>query len=187
MKDDLPGRGRDLCRDLDEFAAGCVAARFAEIGAGERADSAGQVERDHCQDQRGCFRGENTRRQVAQCAVFQVGVDLFDDRVLAMRLVGDNRVRLAGGEERAETVCKEQGLLPVAIESVQFRDPPHDQTPDDVFGFLPRTKRVEGHLSDFGGRYPLPGGLVTDRIGVLTRCSGIVGHGAFDSAGPSRR
>ena len=95
VQDDLPGRGREACRDLDEFAADGAAARFAEIGAGERADGAGQVERDRCQDQPVCVRGENTRRQVAQCAVCQVGVDLLDNRVLAMRLVGGDRVQLA--------------------------------------------------------------------------------------------
>ena len=66
VQDEFPGRGRDPCQDLDEFAPDGAAARCAEIGAGERADGAGQVERDRCQDQPVCVRGENTRRQVAQ-------------------------------------------------------------------------------------------------------------------------
>ena len=96
---------------------------------------------------------------MAQCAVRQVGVDLLENRVLATRLVGGDRVQL-GGEERVETVCLEQGGLPVAFESVQFRDPPHDQTPDGTFGFVPGAERGEGHLNDLGGRDPFPGGLI---------------------------
>ena len=49
-QDVFPGRGQEACRDLAEFAADGAAARCTEIGTGERADGAGQVERDRCQD-----------------------------------------------------------------------------------------------------------------------------------------
>lgn len=45
---------------------------------------------------------------------FQVGVDLFDDGVPAMDLVGGDGVEVGGGEEGVETPYVEQCGLPIA-------------------------------------------------------------------------
>lgn len=54
---------------------------FAQVGAGEGADGAREVEGDGRQDQPGRVGGELSRGQVRQCTVFEVRVDLLNDGV----------------------------------------------------------------------------------------------------------
>jgi hypothetical protein len=58
-----------------------------ELG-GQRAGGAGEVERDRGQHQPGGVRRERPRGQVGQRPGLEVGVDLLDDRVLPVRLLG---------------------------------------------------------------------------------------------------
>ena len=81
---------------------------LARCGAGEGGGGAGEVERDHGQHQPGGVRGELPGGQVRQGGVLQVGVDLFDDRVAAVGLVGGHGVEGAGGEEGVEPPGVEQ-------------------------------------------------------------------------------
>ena len=69
---------------------------FARSGAGEVAGGAGEVERDDREHQPGGVGGEHPGGQVRQRGVLQVGVDLLDDRVPAVGLVGGDGVRIAG-------------------------------------------------------------------------------------------
>ncbi len=73
-----------------------------------------------------------------QRTVFQIGVDLFDDRVLAVGLVGGDRVQITGGEERVEAVRVEPGCLAFVCFPIQLRNAPHDQAPLNAFTLLPR-------------------------------------------------
>ncbi len=155
----FPCSGRDACRNLDELASDCRRSRFAEVGARQRADGARQVEGDRRQYQPGCVRAEYPGWEVTQRAVFEIGVDLLDHRMLAVGFVRGDGVQIAGGEEGVEAVRVEQCRLPVAGE------------------------RGEGDLSDFRDRDPLPCAFVEDRVGVLDRGPrgiGDGGEGAFD-------
>ena len=58
---------------------------FGVEGRGEGAGGAGEVERHRGADQPGAVGGERPGRQVGQRAVLQVGDDLLDDRVGAVR------------------------------------------------------------------------------------------------------
>lgn len=53
MHNDKTGGVRDSCWDLDEFAADCAAAHFAEVCAYEGANRAGEIEGDCGQHQPG--------------------------------------------------------------------------------------------------------------------------------------
>ena len=89
----------------------------------------------------GGVRGELPRGQVREGRAFEVGVDLFDDRVVAVglvRCVGVEHVGGGGGEERVEAPDGERGV---------------------------------GALGDLGTRDPFPGGRVQDRVRVGDRGS----------------
>ena len=51
---------------------------------------------------------------MGQRGVFEVGVDLLDDRVPAVGFVGGDSVEFGGGEEGVEAPGVEQGGLPIA-------------------------------------------------------------------------
>jgi len=137
VQHDASGGGRDSCWDLDEFAADCAAAHFAEVCAGEGANRAGEVEGDCGQHQPGRVRAEHPGRQVGQCAIFQVRFDLLDDGMPAAGFVRGHSVQGADFEERVEAVSVEEGALSVAFERVQFRDPANGPAPGDAFADLP--------------------------------------------------
>lgn len=143
VQGDFPCRGRDPGGDGDEFSADGAASCFAQVGAGEGADGAREVEGDGRQDQPGRVGGELSRGQVRQGTVFEVRVDLLDDGVLAVGFVCGDGVQGAGGEEGVEAVGVEQGLLPCDFFGVQFRDPAYDQAPLDAFGLLRPTNAVK--------------------------------------------
>ena len=113
-----PSRGRDARRNLNQLPADGAGARFAEGAAGEGSGGAGEVERDRGQHQPGGFGGEFPRRQVRQRTVFEIGVDLLDDRVLPVGSISADGVWGAGGEERVEPARIEQGRLPGAFKRV---------------------------------------------------------------------
>lgn len=73
---------------------------------------------------------------MTQRAVFEIGVDLLDDRMLAVGFVRGDGVQIAGGEEGVEAVRVEQCRLPVAGERVELADPPHDEAPVNAVRFL---------------------------------------------------
>ena len=89
---------------------------LARSGPVSVAAAQGEVERDHCEHQPGCVRGEPARGQVRHCGVLQVGVDLLDDRVPTVGLVrghGVEHLGVGGGEEGMEPPGVEERLLPV--------------------------------------------------------------------------
>ena len=63
---------------------------------------------------------------MSQCVVLEVSINLFDDRMLAMGLIGCDRIQIACRKERVEAVRLEEGRLSFARFLVQFGDPPHD-------------------------------------------------------------
>ena len=73
---------------------------------------------------------------MSQCAVLEVSINLFDDRMLAMGLIGRDGIQIACREQRVKAVRVEEGRLSFARFLVQFGDPPHDQAALDTFGFL---------------------------------------------------
>ena len=121
---------------------------------------------------------------MGQRAVLEIGIDLFDDRMLAMGLTGRDGVQVACREERVKAVRVEEGRLFLVRFMVQFGDPSHDQAAFDAFGFLAGTERGEGGFGDLGGRNPGAGVLVSDRVGVVDRgplVGGDRGDRALDS------
>ena len=58
---------------------------------------AGEVERDHGEHEPGGVRGELPRREVREGGALQVGVYLFDDRVVPVGLVRGHGVQGVGG------------------------------------------------------------------------------------------
>ena len=70
--------------NADELAPDRAGGGFGVPQRRERTGGSGQVERHRSQHQPGIVGGEATRRQVGQRASFQVGEDLFDDRVPAV-------------------------------------------------------------------------------------------------------
>ncbi len=79
--------------------------------------------------------------QVRQRGALEVGVDLFDDRVPAVGLVGGDGVQHMGrdgGEERVEAPGVEQGVLPgrLLLVGVEVVDAAHDQPARDLVGLL---------------------------------------------------
>lgn len=102
-----------------------------------------------------------------QGGVFEVGVDLFDDRVTAVGLVGGDSGQGAGGEERVEAPGVKQRGLPVAAAVVEVGDAAHHQPARDLLTGLLGTERGERDLGDLGARVPSAGGFVVDGVGVL--------------------
>src|SRR5699024_5074644 len=102
---------------------------------GQGGGGAGEVERDHGQDEPGGVRGELAGGQVRQGGVLQVGVDVLDDGVGAVGLVrgdGVQQVGVGGGEERVEAPGVEQLVLALATLGVQVGDASHDQAAGHV-------------------------------------------------------
>ena len=64
---------------------------------------------------------------MSQGRVLQIGVDLLDDRVMAVRGVRGDRVQLAGGEERVEPPDVEQRGLRWVLVGVEVGDAAHHQ------------------------------------------------------------
>ena len=85
---------------------------------------------------------------MGQGGVFEVGVDLLDDRVAAVGLVGGDGVEVGGGEERVETPGVEQGGLPVTLVRVEVGDAAHHQSARDLLGGLAGAERGEPDLGD---------------------------------------
>ncbi len=102
-----------------------------------------------------------------QGGVLEVGVDLFDDRVPAVGLVGGDGVQVAGGEERVETPGVEQGGLPVIAAVVEVGDATHHQPAANLLVGLLGAECGERDLGDLGTGDPSAGGLVVDRVGVF--------------------
>ena len=146
MQGQSPGRGCDACRDCDQGGADGGGAGFGQCGSGDGGCGAGEVERHHCGYQPGGVGVETSRGQVRQGRVFEVGVDLLDDRVAAVGLVGANGVQVAGGEERVETPGAEQGALAVVAAGVEVGDAAHHQPARDLLGGLSGAKRGERDL-----------------------------------------
>ena len=112
----------------------------------------------------------------ANAEFFEVGVDLLDDRVLAVGLVRGDGVEdrgVGGGEEGVEAPHVEQGVLPrgLVLLGVEVRDPADHQPARHLVGLLLRGERGERHLGDLSTRDPAAGGLVEDGVGVLDRWS----------------
>ena len=143
------GRCRVIRRAEEATRAGTVTSLrrivavvdLASAGAGHGGGGAGEVERDDGQHEPGRVRGELPGWQVRQGRVLQVGVDLFDDRVPAVGLVGGDGVQLLGGdggEEGVEAPHVEQGALPVRLLAlgVEVGDAAHDEPARDLVGWL---------------------------------------------------
>ena len=65
----------------------------------------------------------NAPRQVRQRTVFEAGIDLLDNGVAAVGLIGCDRVQdlgIDGGEERVVPVRVKEGRLPLNGFRVQF-------------------------------------------------------------------
>src|SRR5437899_2802317 len=99
---------------------------------------------------------------MGQGGVLQVRVDLLDDRVVAVGLVGGHgvgEVGVGGGEERVEAPQVEQGVLTRVGCRVQFGDTAHDQASGHVVGLLLGGEGGEGDFGDFRAGDPPSGGL----------------------------
>lgn len=95
-------RGRDPCRDVDRLAAVAVVAvaRSGEggrSGGGDDGGDAGEVGRGSREHEPGAVGGELPGEQVRQRGALEVGVDLFDDGVPAVGLVGGDGVERSAG------------------------------------------------------------------------------------------
>ncbi len=100
--------------------------------------------------------------------MFQVGVDLFDDRVTTVRFVrGDSvhAVDRGSGEEGVEPPAVEQAVLVGAM--VEVGDAADDQPTGDVVGFPFRGERGERDLGYLSPGDPLLRFLVEDGVGVV--------------------
>jgi hypothetical protein len=96
--------------------------------------------------------------------VFEVGDDLFDDRVRAVRCFGGGHRQRAVGEHGVVAVGGEQFAL---VGRVEVFDPAHDQPGGDLFGFGPGAERGVGNFGDFRVGYPPLLLFVEDRVGVF--------------------
>src|SRR6478736_4610626 len=120
---------------------------------------------------------------MGQGGVFEVGVDLFDDRVAAVDLVGDNSVGVGGGEEGVEAPGVEQGRLGVVRCGVEVGDAAHHQAALDLFGGFSGAECGECDLGDLGAGDPSLGGFVVDGVGVFDGRPRVLvdgGDGGFD-------
>ena len=120
---------------------------------------------------------------MGQRGVLEIGVDLFDDGVAAVSLVGGDGIEVAGGEEGVEAPGVEQGALPGVVAGVEVGDAAHDQPARDLLGGLAGAERGESDLGDFSAGDPAPAGFVVDRVGVLDRGPGVgadVSDGSLD-------
>src|SRR6476619_432789 len=120
---------------------------------------------------------------MGQGGVFEVGVDLFDDRVAAVDLVGDNSVGVGGGEEVVEAPGVEQGRLCVVRCGVEVGDAAHHHAALDLFGGFSGAECGECDLGDLGAGDPSLGGFVVDGVGVFDGRPRVLvdgGDGGFD-------
>lgn len=70
-----------------------------------------------------------------QRTVFEVGIDLLDDRMTSAGCVSGDGIKGAGGEERVEPMGIEQSRL-LSVFRVQLGDPTDNQTPRDLLALL---------------------------------------------------
>lgn len=119
-----PARGAgEACRHVDEGATDRRGRRLGEPPClvGDDPGSAGEVEPDDREHEPGAVRGEHSRRQVRERSLFEVGVDLLDDRVAAMggaELVG----WVAGGKaELSVEKGVSRSLLSPGVPEVKAR------------------------------------------------------------------
>src|SRR6185312_2378570 len=112
--------------------------------------------------------------QMGQGGVLEVGVNLLDDRVAAVGLVGGDGVGVGVGEERVEAPGVEQGLLAITGGGVEVGDAAHHQPAGDLLGGLAGAERGEGDLGDLSTRDPSAGVFVVDGVGVFDRSPGVV-------------
>src|SRR6476646_8688072 len=104
---------------------------------------------------------------MSQGGVFEIGVDLLDDRVPAVGLVRGNGVQSAGGEERVEPPCvKQRGLAGNGFE-VEVWDPTDHQPARDLLALAARGERNERDLRDLSTGNPPPRWFVEHRLRVL--------------------
>src|SRR6478735_7380159 len=104
---------------------------------------------------------------MSQGRVLQVSMNLLDDGVAAVGLVGGDGIEGGGGEERVEPPGVEERGLPGVGARVEVGDAAYHQPARDPLGGLAGAKRGESDLGDLSARDPLPGGFVVDGIGVL--------------------
>ena len=134
------------------------AARVAAAGAG----GAGEVERDDREHQPGGVGAGTPRRgRCASAGVLQVGVDLLDDRVMAVGLVrGD------GVEDRGSAVVKNAWKRQVSNSvscpvravclGVEVGNPAHDQPAGHLLGLRLGLERGEGDSATSAREIQLP-------------------------------
>ncbi len=99
--------------------------------------------------------------------VFQVGVDVLDDRVPVVGFVRGDRVEdcwVGGGEEGVEAPHVEQAVLTRSAVHLggQLRDSAYHQPAGYLFGLRACRERGERDLGDLGSGDPVAGGLVED-------------------------
>ena len=85
---DAAAGGGDFRGDVNELVADGQGNGFPGSTAGEGAGIAGQVERDACEHEPRCVGAENTGWEVWQRLRFYVGIQILDDRMLAVGFVG---------------------------------------------------------------------------------------------------
>src|SRR6476469_4465920 len=120
---------------------------------------------------------------MSQGGVFEVGVEVVEDRVAAVGLVGADGVKGGGGGRRVEAPHVTQGGLPVAGGLVVVGDAAHHQAARDLLGGLSGAERCERNLGDLGPRDPLLGGFVVEGVGVFDGYPRVVtdlGDGGLD-------
>src|SRR5689334_24239756 len=93
---------------------------------------------------------------MSQGGVFEVGVDLFDDRVAAVGLVGGDGIEVGGGEKRVKTPHVEEGRLPVVAGGVEVGDAADHQAARDLLAGRAGGERGESDLGDLGTGDPVP-------------------------------
>lgn len=165
-----PGTGREPGRDVDDPAVDRAGPGLGALTLGQDTGGAGEIISQCRSHQPGRIRGELPRGQVGQGAVLEIGIDLLDPGMLAMDLIGSDRVQhlgVHGGEERMEMVGVKERQLPHRGLWIQFGDTAHDQAPGDLLGLLPGRESGERYLRDLRRRNPCLGVFVIGGVGVL--------------------
>ena len=138
-----------LAATLMSFRRTIAVTVFPRVGADEGAGGRGAVESDAGEHEPGRVGGERAGWEMCQRRRFHVGVQVFDDRMVAVGFVGIDGAQGTGGEERVEAEQVKEGAFTGGDGLIEFRDATHDEPPENLLALLLRPERGEGNLGDF--------------------------------------
>ena len=98
-------------------------------------------------------------------------MDLFDDRVPAVSLVGDDGAQVAGGEERVASPGVDRVACPSSPRWLRSGDAAHHQPAPNLLVGLLEPECDERDLGDLDSGDPPAGGPVVDGGGVFDGCA----------------